>query len=272
MANRPSTAAILLAAILGACIGRSARAAAPNFNDLALNSTYAPGATFTSGGVGFTAVALPNTFSVAARTSMYAGGAGIELSMGSGVGVDIAVPASTTYASFRYGQFAPSSKLIINGSSLPTGKTIAAADGLKVGGVDISILANTTPGASKGIAFLNGPIQTLTVGGTEFSVDDLVLLPTAPRADFDSDLDVDGADFLAWQQNAGLATDATSAHGDTELDADVDGVDLVVWRRTFGTTAVSTSATVAIPEPATILLVALSIAGGAILRRSTQRS
>jgi hypothetical protein len=53
-------------------------------------------------------------------------------------------------------------------------------------------------------------------------------------ADFDSDSDVDGADFLAWQRGLG-STDAaaTRANGNADNDADVDADDLAAWAASF---------------------------------------
>jgi len=55
-------------------------------------------------------------------------------------------------------------------------------------------------------------------------------------ADFDSDNDVDGFDFLAWQLGLGTsAPNATKSDGDADDDQDVDGDDLTVWENQFGT-------------------------------------
>ncbi len=56
----------------------------------------------------------------------------------------------------------------------------------------------------------------------------------APSADFDSDGDIDGSDFLAWQRGFGTSTGATRADGDADNDGDVDASDLVVWQATYG--------------------------------------
>jgi len=57
--------------------------------------------------------------------------------------------------------------------------------------------------------------------------DPLEFLP--PSADFDTDGDTDGADFLAWQRGYGTTSNATKAQGDADNDGDVDGDDLRVW-------------------------------------------
>ena len=49
-----------------------------------------------------------------------------------------------------------------------------------------------------------------------------------PSADFDADLDVDGADFLAWQRGFGVEN-AVRADGNSDDDVDVDASDLAAW-------------------------------------------
>jgi predicted outer membrane repeat protein len=58
-------------------------------------------------------------------------------------------------------------------------------------------------------------------------------LQSAPAADFNSDGNRDGADFLAWQRGLGKPN-AVHADGDSDGDADVDAADLAVWTQQFG--------------------------------------
>jgi hypothetical protein len=74
----------------------------------------------------------------------------------------------------------------------------------------------------------------------------------AHPGDFDSDGDVDGADFVAWQTNFPKATEATLAQGDADSDGDVDGADFVVWQTNFPFTP--GGGTAAVPEPASVSL------------------
>jgi hypothetical protein len=70
--------------------------------------------------------------------------------------------------------------------------------------------------------------------------------------DYDGDEDADGSDFLAWQRTLGSTT-ALAADG--SVNDVVDAADLTVWRDNFGrVTPTVTSATTAIPEPASLLL------------------
>ena len=71
------------------------------------------------------------------------------------------------------------------------------------------------------------------------------------EGDFDSDSDVDGADFLIWQAGFGTIGGATLATGDATGDGNVDGADFLVWQANFGT---GTAAVIAVPEPASVAL------------------
>jgi hypothetical protein len=80
-------------------------------------------------------------------------------------------------------------------------------------------------------------------------------------ADFDGDLDVDGADFLTWQQNLGRTETARLSQGDANGDRAITMTDLAVWRDQYGLNLQNypgagavTAAATAIPEPTTIAL------------------
>lgn len=75
--------------------------------------------------------------------------------------------------------------------------------------------------------------------------------PAIP-ADFDLDGDVDGEDFLLWQQNFGLANGALPGDGDANRDGRVDGEDFLIWQATF-----SVSQPRSIPEPSCGVLVGI---------------
>ncbi len=61
-------------------------------------------------------------------------------------------------------------------------------------------------------------------------------------ADFDSDGDVDGADFLDWQRNVGTTAAAVRSDGNADDDTDVDNHDLAVWVVQFGDVGLPTLA------------------------------
>lgn len=72
-----------------------------------------------------------------------------------------------------------------------------------------------------------GPID---IGSVEIGLFDVPVL----AADFDLDMDVDGADFSVWQQNNGLTAGATKSQGDANGDGMVNQVDLMIWSQQYG--------------------------------------
>ena len=82
------------------------------------------------------------------------------------------------------------------------------------------------------------------------------------NADFDGDGDVDGIDFLTWQQNVGTGT--LPSQGDAENDGDVDRFDLEVWQSQYGTPP-PLAGVAAVPEPGAMVL-AISAGFAACLR------
>ncbi len=74
-------------------------------------------------------------------------------------------------------------------------------------------------------------------------------------ADFNLDLDVDGGDFLVWQQGFGLMGTADRMDGDANANGNVDAADLADWEEHVGEPARETVLTI-VPEPATWILLA----------------
>jgi hypothetical protein len=93
--------------------------------------------------------------------------------------------------------------------------------------------------------------------------------PPAMQADFDSDGDVDGHDFLAWQRGLGK-TNAQLSDGDANADGVVDGADLAAWRSAFGSQSAA-AAVQAVPEPATASLAIAAVAPFAAARLRRRR-
>jgi endonuclease I len=87
---------------------------------------------------------------------------------------------------------------------------------------------------------------------------------TVESADFDSDGDVDGADFLAWQQGLGTSG-ATPGDGDSNDDQMVDAEDLSVWSTQYGQTPGPPMQ--AVPEPAATWLCLVAVAATAAFAR-----
>jgi hypothetical protein len=80
----------------------------------------------------------------------------------------------------------------------------------------------------------------------------------ASTGDFNDDDVVDGADFLAWQRNVGVTSNATLAMGDGTRDKKVNFRDLDVWKFQWGESGAHHAVT-AVPEPATTLLATIGM-------------
>ncbi|MEM8945182.1 MAG: family 10 glycosylhydrolase [Planctomycetota bacterium] len=102
------------------------------------------------------------------------------------------------------------------------------------------------------VAHLQPGTQQFSVPGAtevELLVDRRTASPLL--ADFDDDSDTDGSDLLAWQR--GVIDDDTSV--DANFDGSVDDLDFIRWQFNYGRQpTVSTASTLAVPEPATAML------------------
>ena len=78
----------------------------------------------------------------------------------------------------------------------------------------------------------------------------------------DSDPDVDGNDFLAWQRGNGLSG-VGAALGDFSGDSAVDDYDLWLWTQNYSATsaAISSATSLGVPEPSTAGLLLLACGG-----------
>ena len=85
------------------------------------------------------------------------------------------------------------------------------------------------------------------------------------NGDFDSDGDIDGADFLAWQQGFG-SSGATLSEGDANGDGEVNAADFAGWSSQYGTTTGSLSSST-VPEPTSFLLLVFGFLGFLAIRR-----
>ncbi|MBN1855194.1 MAG: hypothetical protein JW829_20855 [Pirellulales bacterium] len=103
----------------------------------------------------------------------------------------------------------------------------------------------------------NSWAYTPTCNFAAFAENPVAAFPSG-NADFDSDGDVDGGDFLAWQAGFGIL-DATHEDGDADLDRDVDGDDFLMWQREFGQggSGKNTPRLTSVPEPTAVSTLAL---------------
>lgn len=112
---------------------------------------------------------------------------------------------------------------------------------------------------SQGVPY--GTLIAGTLGSSNLRIEDGDFDPTYDGEEFVFDGDVDGADYLAWQRNFefGEGIYATRQHGDANHDRTVDGADLVVWQDNYGAGDSATTNIQAVPEPTSLMLVAIGL-------------
>lgn len=109
---------------------------------------------------------------------------------------------------------------------------------------------------------INDPVIDLEVDFDDIRLDATPL----SSADFDGDGDVDGNDLATWQTAYGV-----SAAGDATGDGESNGADFLAWQRQFTVGAELMAASVAVPEPGCVSLMAVALMIGICKRiRSTQ--
>lgn len=142
------------------------------------------------------------------------------------------------------------------------GSTVLASANLAGVGAAESILDLALPTAGEYFVRVTATSSNnLQFYGLDLSVENnLALL----AADFDEDGDVDGDDFLAWQNGFGLGT--TRADGDADADGDVDGDDFLIWQDQFRN-ASGGGALAPVPEPSTGTVALLLVVGGLAAKR-----
>jgi hypothetical protein len=76
-----------------------------------------------------------------------------------------------------------------------------------------------------------GTLVLMNASGTQ--IDTETYVGVANNGDFDSDGDIDGLDFLAWQIGYGITSGADPSQGDANSDGAVDQIDLGLWEANY---------------------------------------
>ncbi|MDZ4658128.1 MAG: hypothetical protein SH868_11175 [Bythopirellula sp.] len=133
-----------------------------------------------------------------------------------------------------------------NESNFITGGGIYRISASRATGFEDVFRAFQTPTSP---AFRPGYVKTQLLNSFEQYAGAFTIAPQLP-GDYDFDGDVDGNDFLKWQRAYG--TSDSMADGDDS--GTVGPEDLVIWQDHYGETAPLTAASVAVPEPGSLLL------------------
>ncbi|MCH2129913.1 MAG: hypothetical protein MK179_12255 [Pirellulaceae bacterium] len=117
----------------------------------------------------------------------------------------------------------------------------------------VDATTTTTPIPVTRVAIQPGDTLDIVVNGNgpqgnginTFAATQLTIQEIDPQidADFNGDLQVDEDDYVIWETNLGMTSNATQQHGDADGDADVDGKDGLLWGRQFGNSIDSGSGT-----------------------------
>lgn len=176
----------------------------------------------------------------------------------------------TRFTAFRSNNFVEASA----GATLSDG-TNTWGFGLSTGTVAGNLLLENNLGAPFSPAGGDVPL-TLTTDSGSWSLKgfklstpityDIAPAPPTADADFNGDGLVDGADFLIWQQNLGLAEGAANEQGDADGNAAVNDLDLAAWQTNFGTGATPPPIG-AVPEPTAATLATITLLAGAAIRK-----
>ena len=118
-------------------------------------------------------------------------------------------------------------------------------------------------GAFPTVASADGRIWDIDLVGGDTLIATATIAAVLPvGADFNGDGIVNELDLLIWENNYPIASGASKMMGDADGDGDVDAADFIKIQTDFGVIPVPPiSASVAVPEPATVLLALLAVAG-----------
>lgn len=143
---------------------------------------------------------------------------------------------------------------------------------LQAGGANAGVTMVAANGISADGVWIGGAAVTPSTEGNATHPAFASLTASLPNSDFLDDGEINAADLAKWRtgfgQFDGAATLATHADGDADGDRDVDGADFLVWQQQLGASQSAQAAATAVPEPSLMApLVAVLVVIGAMPRR-----
>ena len=124
---------------------------------------------------------------------------------------------------------------------LEIGNEIADDDispGTIVNAIELSPAASMTGYTTRGLIVLGEDYSTSNpwgITGADAALLDLDRTSfDVPKGDFDRSGLVGDGDYSIWESNLGMQTTAVKRHGNYDDDGDVDGVDFLSWQQSFG--------------------------------------
>jgi len=174
---------LVIVGIFALVLGLPGMAAAQlvDFEDLALGTIYVIGDVFTTGGVMVTTDPFQRTGGswtsdgdANVDNSGMAGGTGNEMWI-SNINL-VFHPGGWGLATIDYGEYGGNLNIEINGDFVNF-EDFIDIDGKTIGGVLVAVVDYGSPGHCKGRLYLTGPINTFSIGGQEFVIDNVLLQP-----------------------------------------------------------------------------------------------
>jgi hypothetical protein len=173
-------------ALASMILTHSAWAITTDFEDLPNGAVFTNGTLFSSGGLNFKSVPFPATGTEVVVDSLgKASGSGKEISFGRSVGLEFELTSIVSKIDFLFGDYFADSngdyigaQFIVNGVS--SGRPLVPLDGTTIGGVQIAVKPVNVAGGVTGRLTLTGPIQSLTVGSTNFYLDQVTVTVPEP--------------------------------------------------------------------------------------------
>ena len=93
------------------------------------------------------------------------------------INLQLALPSAAPGLSFEYAYLGGNSNININGTQLFSFGSPSTLAGMTIGGVNIAATSSPINGGQAGVVTLSGPISSFSVGGQEFFLDNIKIVP-----------------------------------------------------------------------------------------------